>query len=86
MPGMLRTMEEVWSSDRHVVFGASCYRHGILMNKEWTDVKVDNVSAQEQLLTWVNDDIRSIKVSWCTGVNCQDSCPSVDTSEDASCP
>ena len=85
VPGMMRTLEEVWQTGQHSVFGAGCYKHGMLMSSAWSQVKVDTVSAEEQLLTWISDDIRSRVVSSCHGVNCQDSCPHLDTSDEALC-
>ena len=39
-PGMENTVGEVAASGRHAVFGAACYRHGILMHTEWAEVRL----------------------------------------------
>ena len=39
-PGMEATVAEVAASGRHVAWAAACYRHGILMSPEWSEVRV----------------------------------------------
>ena len=38
-PGMEATVAEVAASGRHVAWAAACYRHGILMSREWSEVR-----------------------------------------------
>ena len=83
-PGMEATINEL-SEAGHVAYGPGCYRHGILMSSQWTDVKVEGVSAQDQLLAWINDNVTTRVVSTCQGVNCQETCPHVTIGEDALC-
>ena len=47
--GMEHTVAEVAASGRHAVFGAACYRHGILMHTEWAEVRLVVVVSSEQL-------------------------------------
>ena len=79
-PGMENTVAEVAASGRHAVFGAACYRHGILMHTEWDEVRlvvnseqlssvvvqvrVEGVSARDQLLGLVTGDT-SLQVVTC---------------------
>ena len=42
-PGMEATVAGVAASGRHVVWAAACYRHGILMSPEWSQVRVVRV-------------------------------------------
>ena len=46
-PGMEHTVAEVAASGRHAVFGAACYRHGILMHTEWAEVRLVVVSSEQ---------------------------------------
>ena len=39
-PGMEATVAGVAASGRHVAWAAACYRHGILMSPEWSQVVV----------------------------------------------
>ena len=100
-PGMENTVESLAASDRHLVYGAACYRHGVLMSPLWRELRVDGVSPEEQLLTWLNEDTRiqvrpchvsSRNSSWspqvrssCAGVNCQETCPHVETGVNTHC-
>ena len=84
-PGMENTVREIWSNDKHVAFGAACYRHGIMMSSQWNKIRVNGVSAQDQLLSWINDGVRTEVMSTCTGVNCQDTCPDVVIGDNALC-
>ena len=68
-----------------VAFGAASYRHGIMMSSLWNEVRVDGVSAQDQLLSWINDGVRTEVMSTCDGVNCQDTCPYIDIGDNALC-
>ena len=51
----------------------------------WNDVTVNGneVTAQKQLLAWLNDSTKLEGISICNGVNCEQSCPHVDISEEA---
>ena len=44
---MEHTVAEVAASGRHAVFGAACYRHGILMHSEWAEVRVEGVTSEQ---------------------------------------
>ena len=44
---MEHTVTEVAASGRHAVFGAACYRHGILMHSEWAEVRLVVVSSEQ---------------------------------------
>ena len=63
-PGMEHTVAEVAASGRHAVFGAACYRHGVLMHSEWAEVRVEGWSARDQLLALVTADT-SLQVVTC---------------------
>ena len=51
----------------------------------WNDVTVNgnDVTAQKQLLVWLNNSTKLEGISICNGVNCEQSCPHVDVSEEA---
>ena len=51
----------------------------------WNDVTVNgnDVTAQKQLLAWLNNSTSLEGISICNGVNCEQSCPHVDISEEA---
>ena len=44
---MEHTVAEVAASGRHAVFGAACYRHGVLMHSEWAEVRVEGWSSEQ---------------------------------------
>ena len=44
---MENTVAEVAASGRHAVFGAACYRHGVLMHSEWAEVRVEGGSSEQ---------------------------------------
>jgi len=66
---------------QHVVFAPACYRHGLLTSRQWTEIQVGGVSAQDQLLAWTRTGERLSATSNCTGLNCEPSCPAVHTSD-----
>ena len=80
------SIQELSSNESpHVVFGPSCYHHGLLESTQyWNKVTVNggNVTAQSQLLSWLKSE-RLDGVSVCNGVNCEKSCPHVDISNAA---
>ena len=51
----------------------------------WNDVTVNgnDVTAQKQLLAWLHNSTKLEGISICNGVNCEQSCPHVDVSEEA---
>ena len=68
------------------MFGPACYHHGMLESpRYWNDVTVNgnDVTAQKQLLAWLNNSTKLEGISNCNGVNCEQSCPHVDISEEA---
>ena len=68
------------------MFGPACYHHGMLESpRYWNDVTVNgnDVTAQKQLLAWLNNSTKLEGISTCNGVNCEQSCPHVDVSEEA---
>ena len=68
------------------MFGPACYHHGMLTSSQyWSQVTVNggSLTAQSQLLAWLDDSEILDGVSTCDGVNCEDGCPSVDISDDA---
>ena len=70
----------------HIVFAPTCYQHGMLTDsKFWNEVTVNggNVTAQSQMLAWLEDSEILDGVSTCDGVNCDEACPPVDISDDA---
>ena len=70
----------------HVVFAPTCYQHGMLTSsKFWSEVTVNggSVTAQSQLLAWLNDSEKLDGVSTCDGVNCEEACPHVNISDEA---
>lgn len=85
IPGMENTVESLAASDRHLVYGAACYRHGVLMSPEWRQLRVAGISPEEQLLAWLEHDIRTQVRSSCAGVNCQETCPQVEIGVNAHC-
>ena len=40
MPGMRNTVRELEVSERHLAWGAACYRHGILTSSQWNSIQV----------------------------------------------
>ena len=68
------------------MFGPACYHHGMLKSPTfWNNVTVNgnDVTAQKQLLAWLNNSTKLEGISICNGVNCEQSCPRVDVSEEA---
>ena len=68
------------------MFGPACYHHGMLESpRYWNNVTVNgnDVTAQKQLLAWLNNSTKLEGISTCNGVNCEQSCPHVDVSEEA---
>ena len=59
VPGMENTVESLAASDRHLVYGAACYRHGVLMSPQWRQLRLEGVSPEEQLLAWLEHDTRT---------------------------
>ena len=53
------------------------------MSSQWNKIRVNGVSAQDQLLSWINDGVRTEVMSTCDGVNCQDTCPYIDIGDNA---
>ena len=43
------------------------------------DDQVEGVSAQDQLMQWLEENTRVRAISYCDGVNCQPSCPAIET-------
>ena len=39
MPGMRNTVKELEMSERHLAWGAACYRHGILTSSKWNSIE-----------------------------------------------
>ncbi len=85
-PLMKATIETLNGNDsRHIVFGAACYDHGILDISEFHKVNVNGVSAQDQLLAWLESGQRLEAISTCSGVNCQETCREVSTGPNSFC-
>jgi len=83
--GMKKTIEDIWNNEDHVVFAPACYKHGLLSGSGFQDIKVDGISAQDQLISWMEDNVRLRAVSTCEGVNCQPTCPQIETGDQTWC-
>merc|ERR1712098_493840 len=83
--GMIRTIEQIWDNEEHVVFAPACYNHCILMGEGFNSIQVEGISAQDQLLAWIGENKRLRAVSTCDGVNCQPTCPEMETGEHTFC-
>lgn len=78
---MTALAERIRDSDSQVVFAPACYRHGDQSTSVFQSITVDGVSAEDQLLRMVVDDVRENHISSCEGVNCEQTCPAVEVSE-----
>ena len=85
VPGMRNTVKELELSERHLAWGAACYRHGILTSSKWNSIQVSGLTAQAQLLLWLEAGNKTSVVSSCEGVNCEDTCPPVLTGQNSYC-
>jgi len=83
--GMLTTVADIWENENHVVFAPACYHHCLLMEDSFNSIKVDDVSAQDQLMAWIEDSKRLRAVSTCNGVNCQSTCPELEVGDHTFC-
>ena len=78
---MTALAEKIRDSDSQVVFAPACYRHGDQSTSVFQSIKVDGVSAEDQLLKFIFDDVRESHISVCDGVNCEPTCPAVEVSK-----
>jgi hypothetical protein len=93
LPSMLSTVDALSSSEVHVVFATSCYKHGwfgIGEEEGFRTIRVcglepgpqldRGLSAQEVLIAFVFGSKKKMSaVSKCRGINCEDTCPREDT-------
>ena len=84
---MCKHLQELSSDDSpHLVFSPTCYHHCMVeSSKFWNEVTVNggSVTAQSQLLAWLDNSEKLDGVSTCDGVNCDEACPPVDISNEA---
>jgi len=83
--GMRITVDAIEQNVKHVVFAPACYLHGLMTQKVFQNIKVDGISAQDQLISWLEDGERRRAVSYCEGVNCQPSCPEIEIGPQSWC-
>jgi len=83
--GMQITVQAIWDTEKHVVFAPACYRHGLLTQKEFSSIKVDGISAEDQLISWLEEEVRLKAESFCEGVNCEPTCPSIEMGDHSWC-
>ena len=46
-----------------MAWGAACYKHGILQSSQWNSIRVSGLTAQDQLLLWLETGNRTSVVS-----------------------
>ncbi|XP_023340527.1 palmitoleoyl-protein carboxylesterase NOTUM isoform X3 [Eurytemora carolleeae] len=83
-PDMEETVADIVSNPEHVVFAPACYDHGIMTSSKFQSIKVEGISAEDQLLTWLSG-FKEDVMSSCAGVNCQETCEHVGVGDDALC-
>merc|ERR1711860_188303 len=76
LPGMEATAIAINQTNHLTVFAPSCYRHGILTSTSFQDIKIDGMSAEDNLLSFIAG-TKTDALSTCYGVNCQDTCPQI---------
>jgi len=84
LSGMRATARAINEASHLTVFAPACYRHGILTSSSFQEIKIDGLSAEDNLLSFIN----GIKVdawSTCEGVNCQETCPTIQTGAQSFC-
>ena len=86
-PLMKETIGQLMFTNQHVVFAPACYAHGLVQSKSFYDIKINGMSAWDQLEIFINSQgaDREHLVSNCEQVNCQETCKEIETGPNTFC-
>ena len=86
-PLMKETIGQLMFTNKHVVFAPACYDHGLVQSKSFYDIKINGISAWDQLEIFMNSQgtDREHLVSNCEQVNCQETCKEIETGPNTFC-
>lgn len=79
---MLSTLGE--TSVSHTVFGPACYAHAVGNSDLFQSIRIQGVSSEVQLEAFIREDEEGVQLlSDCNGINCEESCPQIELSVEA---